>query len=245
VEVAEHARAIRSLERRNGTMRVIERRNIFKIGEHLIAVKERLGHGRFLPWVDREFEWSDRTAANYMNVVRAFEFETVSNLDITISALYRLAGCNMPRVCDAAIEIAQRGHRINEATADDMVARCWKTIRRPEDDAMFGHPVLDTLGFFGFDKKRAEVAKEHSSEDVVPRLALVLHNGRKVIDRECDRRKKQAILSGQGQLNRYFARKVWSEFADLVIAEYVGDPDKFDLLQARMEVAHHKVKGDD
>lgn len=75
-------------------------------------------------------------------------------------------------------------------------------------------------------------------------MALVLHNGQKVIDKECRRRKEQAILSGQAKLNRYFARKVRAEFADLIIAEYVDDPDNFDLLQARMEVARHKVKGD-
>jgi hypothetical protein len=56
--------------------------NVIEIGNCLIAVKARLQHGAWLPWLEREFGWSDRAARNYMRAAVAFKPETVSNLAI-------------------------------------------------------------------------------------------------------------------------------------------------------------------
>jgi hypothetical protein len=48
----------------------------------------------WLPWLEREFGWTVRTADRYMQVAKAFKLDTVSNFDgLTIggSALYCLA----------------------------------------------------------------------------------------------------------------------------------------------------------
>lgn len=37
--------------------------NFTEIGQRLIAVKEKLGHGARLPWLDREFGWSEQAIA--------------------------------------------------------------------------------------------------------------------------------------------------------------------------------------
>lgn len=71
-QLAEHATAIRALEDRNGAMWMLERRNVFKIGQRLITVKSLVGHGHFLNWMKREFRWSPKTGQNYMNVAKAF-----------------------------------------------------------------------------------------------------------------------------------------------------------------------------
>src|SRR5260370_13768613 len=42
--------------------------DIVEIGCELIAVKDRVGHGNFLPWIEREFRMSEDTAAPFMNV---------------------------------------------------------------------------------------------------------------------------------------------------------------------------------
>jgi hypothetical protein len=43
-----------------------------KIGQELLAVKEALPHGQFLPWLRAEFGWAERTARNFMAVAEQF-----------------------------------------------------------------------------------------------------------------------------------------------------------------------------
>ena len=46
--------------------------DIIEIGRELTAVKDELPHGQFLPWIAAEFEMSDRTANDFMNVANRF-----------------------------------------------------------------------------------------------------------------------------------------------------------------------------
>lgn len=60
------------------------------IGARLLAVKDSLPHGRFLPWVEAECGWTARTAQNLMSAAEAFsgKSETVSYLpQATVYAL--------------------------------------------------------------------------------------------------------------------------------------------------------------
>ena len=68
---------------------------IIEMGQHLIEVKAAIGHGNFLPWLEAEFGWSDRTAARLIRV--AEKFDKLSNLDsVSPSALYILAAPSTP-----------------------------------------------------------------------------------------------------------------------------------------------------
>ena len=69
---------------------------IVEIGQELIAAKDRLGHGQWLPWLEAEFAWSDRTARSYMQVAQAFgaKSEIISVLPPT--TLYKLAAPSTP-----------------------------------------------------------------------------------------------------------------------------------------------------
>src|SRR6516225_8819647 len=53
-----------------------------KIGQELLAVKETLEHGQFLPWLQVEFGWSQRTAYNFMSVAERFELARIASLQI-------------------------------------------------------------------------------------------------------------------------------------------------------------------
>ncbi|TDK37023.1 DUF3102 domain-containing protein [Rhizobium deserti] len=44
--------------------------DIVEIGKDLMTVKERLAHGMFECWVDREFQFGKKTAENYMKAAR-------------------------------------------------------------------------------------------------------------------------------------------------------------------------------
>lgn len=73
--------------------------NIINIGHKLIEVKEKLGHGSFQNWLRSEFEWSEQTARQFMQVYRWSQ--TIENKNfvfsqLATSALYLLAAPSTP-----------------------------------------------------------------------------------------------------------------------------------------------------
>jgi hypothetical protein len=68
---------------------------IFEIGQELLTIKDKLQHGAFGKWIAAEFDWTDRTAQNYMNAARLHkESETVSALPPKV--IYALAAPSVP-----------------------------------------------------------------------------------------------------------------------------------------------------
>jgi hypothetical protein len=79
-------------------------------GRDLIGIKDRLGHGRFGAWLKAEFDMTERTAENCMNVARFLEgkSETLSVLPPTI--LYALAAPSAPlAVVNEVVNAAETG----------------------------------------------------------------------------------------------------------------------------------------
>jgi hypothetical protein len=68
--------------------------DIVDIGRDLIGAKKRLGHGRFLAWIEAEFGMTDRSARRFMEVAESFKSDTVS--DLTPTVLYALAAPSTP-----------------------------------------------------------------------------------------------------------------------------------------------------
>jgi hypothetical protein len=69
--------------------------DIVEIGQRLNDVKDRLPHGDFAPWIEREFGWSYRTARRFMEVGAAFsDIGQVGQFEA--SALYALAAESTP-----------------------------------------------------------------------------------------------------------------------------------------------------
>lgn len=98
-----------------------------KIGQELLAVKEALEHGHFLPWLRAEFGWSERTAYNFMSVAQRFELATIANLPIQPTAAYLLAAPSVPdEARQAAIEKAEAGEEISTTVAKEIVAEAKK-----------------------------------------------------------------------------------------------------------------------
>lgn len=96
--------------------------NTINISLSLIEAKQHLGHGHFGEWLAMEFEWSERTAQNFMNVAKNFNYETISDLPINANALYALAAQNAPE--DArkeAILLAESGETISLQIAKDII----------------------------------------------------------------------------------------------------------------------------
>ncbi len=78
---------------------------IIKIGLNLIAVKEHLPHGQFLPWLKAEFDMTEMSAVRYMQVARRFGKSNIV-LDFPATVLYALAA---PSTSDEIVKKVQSG----------------------------------------------------------------------------------------------------------------------------------------
>jgi DUF3102 family protein len=121
--LAQNADAIRVLGKR-----VIG--DIIEIGRLLTEAKQIAGHGNWLPWLEREFGWTDRTAENFINVHKlAAKSENFSDLSLPVSGLYMLAAPGTPEeVREAVMERAQSGERLSV-----------KDVRKQIDEAREKH----------------------------------------------------------------------------------------------------------
>jgi hypothetical protein len=117
ITLAEHAAVIRALGKRIVT-------DVIEIGRRLHACKEQVGHGGWLPWLEREFGWAERTAQNFMSVADlAAKSATVADLSIPMKGLYLLAAPSTPaEVTEAVIERAEAGDTPTAAEIKQMIA---------------------------------------------------------------------------------------------------------------------------
>jgi hypothetical protein len=103
--------------------------DIIAIGNDLLAAKEALPHGRFLPWLSAEFGWAERTARNFMSVAEWFgpKSAMIADLAIAPTAAYLLAAPSVPEQARvAAIERAEAGETITTVVAKEILAKARK-----------------------------------------------------------------------------------------------------------------------
>lgn len=116
IVVKQRTEEIKTLVRRSA-------QDIIDIGNKLIDVKERLGHGGFGDWLEREFGWSEGTARRFINV--ALNMRQIDHGDrFEMKALYLLAAPSTPEPARIeAIERAQAGEEITYTAAKTIVAQ--------------------------------------------------------------------------------------------------------------------------
>src|SRR5262245_27756486 len=144
--VAEHARAIRVLARN-----VIA--NVVEIGRRLTEVHDRIEHGQWLMFLDREFGWSDQTARNFMHVFDLSNSKRVLDLDLPLRSLYLLAAPSTPsEVRDNIIEDAQRGEkpthaevvkRVRQSRSSSRKSRKAEATQSEQEQAEAPEPAVD------------------------------------------------------------------------------------------------------
>jgi hypothetical protein len=124
--VAEQAQA--SAERiRAKVKRTLD--DVIEIGNDLLAVKEALPHGRFLPWLRAEFGWGERMAQNFISVAGQFGSRPaiIADLAIAPTAAYLLAAPSAPEAARVkAIERAESGEKITTVVAKEILAQARK-----------------------------------------------------------------------------------------------------------------------
>jgi hypothetical protein len=119
------------IQQRTNEIKTLMRRNcqdIIDIGQKLIEVKQRLGHGSFRNWLKSEFNWSVSTATKLMQVAEQFKCVNFTHLNITASTLYLVAAPSTPK--EARIEVLERaskGENISYTKAKAIVGQHKKT----------------------------------------------------------------------------------------------------------------------
>lgn len=93
--------------------------DVVEIGRTLIQVKERLGHGNFLPWLKTEFGWAERTARNFMSVAERFGAKPAIVADLPLGVVYRLAAPSTPDAVREQIVQRLEGPEPPSSTAID------------------------------------------------------------------------------------------------------------------------------
>lgn len=117
--LAEHAVAIRALGKQTAE-------NIVEIGRRLVECRDRhLDHGQWLPWLEREFQWSRQTADNFIHVYEArAKLPKFGNLSLPLSGLYLLTAPSTPEPAKTEIiERAEAGESLPVAEVKRVVKR--------------------------------------------------------------------------------------------------------------------------
>jgi len=116
--LAEHAAEIR----RRGKRVVAD---VIEIGRRLTEAKKIAGPGNWLPWLDREFGWSEDTAERFIRLAAlANEIPQVAEYDIPISGLYLLAAPSTPEQArEQIIARAENGEAISVGTVKQTIAK--------------------------------------------------------------------------------------------------------------------------
>ncbi len=90
---------------------------IWQVGKNLFEVRQQIGIGQFNLWLEAEFDWSRRTAYNFINVYEAVPESMRANfarVDISTSALYLLAApSTQSEIRSDFFERAVNGERIS------------------------------------------------------------------------------------------------------------------------------------
>ena len=92
------------------------------IGRDLTAVKQMLGHGQFVRWVESECGFSARTAQNYMRVAEFLEGKSATVALLPPATLYRLSAKNAPPEVVAAVTERAAAGKISEADVAQIFA---------------------------------------------------------------------------------------------------------------------------
>jgi Protein of unknown function (DUF3102) len=110
---------------------------IISIGTDLIQVKDAVGHGHFGEWIAAEFNWTARTARNYIRAAERFgrRSETVSVL--APATIYLLSAKSTPEsIVENVISKLENDEPIDLIHVEDQVRRAREDAKRERKQAL-------------------------------------------------------------------------------------------------------------
>jgi DUF3102 family protein len=178
--LAGHADSIRALRKRAAD-------DIIDIGRHLTEAKKIAGHGNWLPWLDREFGWTDDTARNFMRVYDLSKTERVRDLNLPLRALYLIAAPSTPEAArEEVIDRAQTGEKVSVGETKHIIEQHKAS---PEPSAPASDNAADA------DAEPENAADERSEPENIDEPVADNHDG--LPEEECveDTEWQRAVLS--------------------------------------------------
>jgi hypothetical protein len=104
--------------------------NKIKVGGLLVEAKEAVRHGEWLPWLERNFALSERSAQHYMVAFKfAAKYECGADLKLRLNAIYELEKSDEETV-GAVLQLAK-----TEWLNGEVVARVAEAFRRSKNAA--------------------------------------------------------------------------------------------------------------
>lgn len=151
ISTIEPAPVVITLNERANRIRALQadvQRGIFQIGFELIAAKEQVGHGNWSAWLKHEFNWTQRTANNFMRVAKRFgKLENVFQFQpATFQAMLTLTEGTEQEFIDAQ---AAAGKPVETQSARDVKksVKAFKEARAmPKENAEEPAPDLSNVG---------------------------------------------------------------------------------------------------
>lgn len=164
-----------TLEERADRIRQLQadvQRGIIDIGFELIAAKKEIGHGQWQNWLATEFDWTDRTARNFMAIAERYgNRKTFSDLNpATLIKMLALPEGDEQNFIDAQTA-AGRPIETQSAREVQRNVKAWKEQHAPADD-----DSSENLSSFEETEKHGKIAavvapcveEESTSEDTPP-----------------------------------------------------------------------------
>lgn len=110
--------------------------DIVEIGNTLIRVKDAVGHGHFLPWLKAEFDWTERTAQNYMSVAERFGSNAKCLSHLPLATVYKLAAPTTPdELRDEIVGKLESGEPVKPSDIADELIEVSRAVQRERAEA--------------------------------------------------------------------------------------------------------------
>lgn len=137
-------------------------RGIIQIGFELIAAKEQVEHGNWAEWLQKEFEWSQRTANRFMAVAERFGNSELKNINefkaSTLQAMLALPVGDEEKFIE---EQAQTGHPVEEQSARDVQ----KSVKEWNKRKTSKTPVVETSSTTE-EAETHEISEQNNDNDI-------------------------------------------------------------------------------
>ena len=208
-----------------------------EIGRRLTEVSDRIGHGKWGPWIKAEFDWSETTARRFMNLYEFAQTNSahLADLNMPVSALYLLAA---PSISDELRNKVIERAKVEKVKHADVV----EAIKKDTPIDWKG----DAKRFPQFHRDKRYSSRPVASSKPEPEPAA---SGAKVVALQpqveaeaahfsgwCDaRRKRQSdVVQALAALARFIARH--GDEISTFLTEFVG-ADEFKRLRSAATVA--------
>jgi len=110
--------------------------DVVEIGMALVRAKRAVGHGNFGAWIKAEFNWTERTAQNFMSVAEKFGTNAKCVSYLPLATVYRLAAPSTPdEVREKIVARVEGGETVeaDEIAAEITAAR--REVQREREEA--------------------------------------------------------------------------------------------------------------